>query len=254
MNKLLNLIVTLENILSTYRNYTCLNKITKLLVCTRIVFEITLIIASITIVYSDFNNDYNFHFIITHVYSIYVILIALCHSKRFKLMLIHIKTCSDCFSKTLYIKKTNIRTKILMYVLFCYLIINLAEYIMYYFLVLTKRTANKDSLFIIYLYFLEVTYCVSEFRYNLEFGVVWSVYISIADQLKCLVDLITKEAENKQMIAKEMSYVALNRNKRIYRKWTTTYEIIGKIASLCNGLFYWQVCLYNIFYVAWLFS
>lgn len=111
--------------------------------------------------------------------------------------------------------------------------------------------SRKTSFALVIHIFYRVQLIISDFRFILEFGVFWSIYISIADRLGYLLIVISKKIvlinERAQIIISDSTnYIAMYGNIKDLDKWSATYDIIEIVANLCNSILYFQVHLLDL--------
>lgn len=243
MNQIIKFFVTLENVVGFYRNYMCFNKLTKSLALVRILFEISILFLSI--LYQKPQNKYEHaHYLMTSLFSFVIAIIALYNSKKFKEILALFGTASAFFPNARISDsiKMKFRVKVIIGFLIWYALVHLSGSII--FVHMFEKKDERDLPMFMYFCFNMENF-LSDFRFMLEFGVVWSIYISISDQINCIIKAINDEISYKQVqnLTGAKTCISVYRSVKFLDKLSEAYEVIEKIANLCNNMFYLQVSL-----------
>lgn len=189
MNKMINFLVIVENILCLYRNYFALSRFRLILACLRVcIFAASVCLCLIIqIQYFFHDNKREFiYFFLNIGNSVTIMILVLCQARPFKTLICIIKINHSLFNSDINYKK--ILNKMFTYIKIFMTIFSFTTVVTIVLKVINRHDEiSKFNVYIMSFYFAVVTFC--KLRYIFEYFVFYVIIFIISEQINCIIRL-----------------------------------------------------------------
>lgn len=244
----LKCIVLIENILGVYRNFSTLGKYQNLAFY-RMLFEISVQVTSLVFLHkcSDSLNADTVYYTLSHFSSMFIICIAVYHSKEFsKIIKQHANFTAYFPTDEIYKQNLNSRKKVVYYFLLAYNLCCFSTYSAYYVQVPVDEVFGSQCSTGLF-YVIEFTVFLSDFRFIAEIPIISVFFYVLLDQLDAISRSLKTEINyikrSKAQHRFDDSYYSHYRKGIIYDNWCAAYTIVVKKTKICRDVFGFQVCI-----------
>lgn len=221
-----------ENALCIYRNLWRYSKIAKIIIAISITMELLLITSHFVIIILGWyiNNLVDIvYFCHTNIHSMFLIILACYHCKKYKFFIAHLNIAVKYFGvDTMYLKNLEKKNSVFFTYMFVLCSVELLIIIGFSYF----QSLPDIPLFWYLLY--HASLIVGNFRYFIEFFVLYCLLHVISEQLLSLTRSINEQISFKTESQKLIAEVD---------NWSNKYTHIKKTVELFNDIFAIQVCI-----------
>ncbi|CAK1595995.1 unnamed protein product [Parnassius mnemosyne] len=245
--KPLKVIFLIENFLFLFRNISFTNKRLVYLMYFSLLLEISICVSNI-IVCGYFNSIFRITEILflylCYATSLFLIIVALYHSKSFKKLLTIVNTNSTIFfNDDLYLRHFKKKSCL---IIAAFLLYSITKII--FTLVTTKYGEFlKYGVSRYFVYMFVVNVVTSDLRYFFEYLVLYLIIYILSEQVKCVIRLVVNETKVVYKISGEIKSADITpvvtpreRHEKI-QQWSVLYTRLAEATRIFNRIFGFQI-------------